>query len=91
MRVQKAGLLGRVAADAMKVACLLTLPCLSPLFSVRLHMAILSEPNGYFWHIACITKVHEGKSKRKKLRRKEQTDESQDEHEGRQRTVGQLS
>jgi hypothetical protein len=28
-------------------------------------MAILSEPNGYFWHIACITKVHEGKSKEK--------------------------
>jgi hypothetical protein len=28
--------------------------------------------------------------KRKKFRRKEQPDESQDEHEGRQRTVGQL-
>ncbi len=27
--------------------------------------AILSEPTGYFWHIACITKVHQGKSKEK--------------------------
>jgi hypothetical protein len=27
-------------------------------------MAILSEPTGYFWHIACITKVHQAKWKK---------------------------
>ncbi len=59
-------------------------------FQREARQADRQEPVGYLWPAACITKVRQAGRKTSKSGRKEQSDESKDEHESWQRNVGQL-